>query len=130
MKMNENLKELVLAVVRGQLPIAALEAEGINFLQVTSGSSGDERKSLLDSPSGITVSPAAEDIASGLLAHRDRPVELREWASFLLCAAELIDLELLGKCPQGDALLSGLWDASFDGRLTENSAHVAELLIR
>ena len=121
--------ELVLAVIRGQLPLAALKEVGIHFHQVTGGNSGDERQTRVEVPFAITVSPRPVDIASGLLVYKDRPVQLREWASFVLGASEIIDLEPLERWPEGDELISGLWDASFDGSLKENTARVAALLI-
>ena len=122
--------ELVLAVIRGQLPLATLEQVGIHFCQVTGANSRGENQARVEVPFATTVSPKPVDIASGLLAYKDHPVQLREWASFVLGASEIIDLEPLEKWPEGDELLSGLWDASFDGSLNENTARVAALLVR
>lgn len=130
MKTKAMTEELVLAVIRGQLPLTALEEIGIHFQQISDGNSEAERQTRVEVPFAKSVSPRPVDIASGLLAYKDRPVQLREWASFVLGASEIIDLEPLERWPEGDELLSGLWDASFDGSLRDNTARVAALLVR
>lgn len=120
--------ELVLAVVRGQLPLTALEEVGIRLAIDSEVTGGTERRITLNLKSPMTVAPEPFDIASGLLAYRERPEQLREWAAFVLGASEIIDLASLETWPEGDELLSGLWDASFEGSLKEETARLAVAL--
>lgn len=122
-------EELVVAVVRGQLPLSELEQVGVHFAESSTGDEAHERRFTVNVVSPFTVAPSPVDIANGLLTYKERPDLLREWASFLLGASEIIDLAPLEKWPEGDELLSGLWDASFEGSLTENTARIAALLV-
>lgn len=122
-------EEFVIAVIRGQLPLSALEEGGIHFCDADQNS-GSERRLSVECASTVTVSPRPVDIASGLLAYKDDPAQLRSWASFVLSASEIVDLEPLEHWPEGDELLAGLWDASFDGSLKESTARIANLLVR
>jgi hypothetical protein len=89
---------------------------------------GSERRISLNVRSPITVAPMPIDIASGLLVYKESPEQLRQWAGFVLGASEIIDLQPLENWPEGDEILSALWDASFEGRLTEEAVRVATAL--
>jgi hypothetical protein len=123
-------EELVLAVVRGQLPLSELEQAGVHFRESSTGNESHERQVTVNVVSPVTVAPRPVDIANGLLTYKEKPDLLREWASFVLGASEIIDLAPLEKWPEGDELLSGLWDASFEGSLTESTTRIATLLAR
>ncbi len=118
------LEEIVRAVIQGKLPISALEDAGVTFEIQQDQPDGDRRIKLhLKTP--LCVEPRPIDIAQGLLVYKDRPEKLREWASFVLSASEIIDLTPLEPWPEGDELLSALWDASFEGRIKDASMRVA-----
>ena len=123
-------EEFLLAVIRGQLPLSDLLAAGIRVREVSTDNADHERRISLDVESPVIVAPRPVDIASGLLAYKESPDQLRDWASFVLGASEIIDLAPLEKWPEGDELLNGLWDASFEGTLTADTARIAALLVR
>lgn len=121
------LEEIVRAVIQGKLPISALGDAGVVFDIQQDEPGGDRRISLrLKTP--LHIEPRPIDIAYGLLVYKDQPDKLREWASFILSASEIIDLTVLESWSEGDELLSALWDASFDGRIQDASARVASAL--
>lgn len=117
-----------MAVIRGKLPPSALHEAGIRLTVDSSGDERGERRISVQAGPGIRVSPRPIDIANGLLAYRNRPEELRDWAAFVLAASEIIDLSPLEEWPEGDELLSGLWDASFEGSLKPETERVASAL--
>jgi hypothetical protein len=120
--------ELVLAVVRGQLPLSALEEAGIYLPIDVKEPRDSERRISLNLQSPITVAPNPIDIANGLLAYKTAPDQLREWATFVLGASEVIDLAPLETWPEGEELLNGLWDASFEGGLKQETVRLAGAL--
>ncbi len=121
-------EELLLAVIRGQLPLRALHEAGISVDFEFSGGESGERRISVRAGSAIKVSPKPIDIANGLLAYRNQPEELRDWAAFVLAASDIIDLSSLEEWPEGDELLSGVWDASFEGRFKPETERVASTL--
>jgi hypothetical protein len=121
------LEEIVRAVVQGKLPISALEDAGVTF-EIQQEEPGGDRRINLRLKTPLCVEPRPIDIACGLLAYKDQPEKLREWASFVLSASEIIDLTPLESWPEGDELLSALWDASFEGRIRNASVRIASAL--
>jgi len=121
------MSEIVRAVVQGKLPLSALEEAGVTVEVEQEQSSGNRRTNFrITSP--IRVEPRPVDIATGMLAYKSDPEKLREWASFVLSASEILDLEPLNSWPEGDELLSALWDASFEGHFGEGALKVASAL--
>jgi hypothetical protein len=121
-------EEIVRAVVQGKLPISALRDAGITFEVQEIQPGGDRRiKVQLKTPLSVELRPI--DIAHGLLAYKDQPEALREWATFLLSDLDITDLTPLETWPEGDELLSALWDASFEGHLKDASVRVASALV-
>src|SRR6266567_4863238 len=114
------LEEIVRAVIQGKLPISALEDAGVTF-EVRQDQPGGDRRMNLRLATPLSVEPRPIDIAEGLLVYKDQPEKLKEWASFILSASEIIDLTSLESWPEGDELLSALWDASFEGHLKDVS---------
>lgn len=128
MKTGSQTEELLLAVIRGQLPVSALQEVEIHVDVGSDDVNGSERQINVNVTRPVTVVPKPIDIANGLLAYRNRPAELRAWAAFVLAASEIIDLAPLENWPEGDELLSGLWDASFDGSFKPETARLASAL--
>lgn len=122
------LEEIVRAVVQGKLPVSALGEAGVTFEVQEDQPNGDRRIKLqVKTPVHVELRPA--DIAHGLLTYKNQPDALREWASFILSASEIIDLTSLESWPEGDELLSALWDASFEGQMKSASIRVAAALV-
>ena len=121
-------KRLILAVVRGDQPLSALEEIGIN-IEVEVDPSSRDRRVCVKTESPVVVAPAPVDIATGLLAHCGQPREFKSWATFILSASDVVDLSPLDDWPEGDEFLNGLWDASFDGSIRPETKQVAEALV-
>ena len=120
-------EELVFAVVRGQLPLSVLRDAGVDF-EISGTEPGEERRIELRVKAPFVVVPKPIDLAMGLLAYQQRPDQLRDWAAFVLGASELIDLGPLDDWPEGDQLLNGLWDASFEGNVKPETFRIAAAL--
>lgn len=114
--------DIVLAVIRAELPLSNLEEVGVH---VTFGENSCEVRS--ETP--VTVVPSAYDIARGLLALQSNRDELRRWAFFLLADLEVVDFERLNSHPKGDLLKGALWDASFSGEVDKEAIRVAESVL-
>jgi hypothetical protein len=120
-------REIIRAVVRGQLPMSALHGAGV-FMDVEENQSGKERRIKVGLRKPLSVDLRPVDLAFGLLEHRDNPDKLREWATFIMSASEVIDLTFLESWPEGEELLEALWDASFEGRVKDAAVRVASAL--
>jgi hypothetical protein len=112
----------VLAVVRGEVPVDAVSRIGIDidyedgFYKLRSGNPD------------VTVTPSASDIALGILRYSSRNKDdIRKWAFFVL-AETIMDFSGLEVHPQGDLLISALWDASFEGRISSKTVDLAQRL--
>lgn len=110
---------IVVAVLRGERPLADLRAAGIGLTV--------EGLMVLVDPIDLTIRPSAADVARGLLAYEGRGDERRRWA-FAMVAGEFLDLDPLTTDPDGAALLSALWDASFGDPLAAEARTVARRL--
>jgi hypothetical protein len=121
-------EEIVRAVVQGKLPISALAEAGITF-EVQQNQPGGDRKIKVHVNTPLSVEVRPVDIAQGLLSYKDQPETLRDWATFLLCDLDVLDLTPLESWPEGDELLSALWDASFEGQIKRASISVASALV-
>jgi len=106
--MLPNAVELIRHVVRGEVPVKALEAVGV---QVNEAGGAVE---VVYSGDLVAV-PDATDVAHGFRTYDGRSHDLRAWASVLLAGAGFLDLGPLGETPAGEALLEGLWDAADSG---------------
>jgi hypothetical protein len=121
-------EEIVRAVIQGRLPISALDAAGIT-LEIQERRSGGYRRIRVQSKAPLNVELRPVDVAQGLLAYRDQPEALRDWATYLLSDIDNVDLERLVSCPEGDEMLKALWDASFEGRINGDGIRVASALV-
>jgi hypothetical protein len=126
---EEMLKEdsqtgvLVLAVVRGDLPVDAVRRIGIDI---------DEENGFYRLKSGnldVTVTPTASDVAQGILRYGSvNKNDVRKWAFFLLAESGALDFSGLESHPQGEELISALWDASFEGHVSNETIELARRL--
>lgn len=125
---NQDLpRELVRAVVRGQLPMSALKDAGVS-VNVQENEPGKERRINIRLRTPLSVDLQPVDLALGLLEYKDNPQKLQEWATFIMSASEIIDLTFLESWPEGEELLEALWDASFGGRVKDATVRVASAL--
>jgi hypothetical protein len=112
--------QIVLAVIRGQVPLSTLAQAGVSFdFQADPGQESMEIRVI--QKRRFEVRPDIRDIASGLLRYAADQDARSVWASLLL-AADWIAFEPLEREPDWDCLLDGIWDASF--RLDVNEAAV------
>jgi hypothetical protein len=116
---NLSAEEVVRAVVRGEVPVAALEDVGIH-MTFTENSATVE-------PSPFVVSPTVADIVQGLLTYQHDPTTLQRWALFLI-AASCVDFDRLEAHPDGDLVIGAIWDASFEGRVDSAVLETAKRL--
>jgi len=114
--------DVVLGVIKGELPLSTLEEIGVHV-------TFREQSCEINTEVPIIVNPSASDVAHGLLTYLSNPDELAQWALFLMGASQIVDFEALESHPQGDALVSALWDASFEGRINEEAIKIAESLV-
>jgi hypothetical protein len=111
---------ILLEVVRGHKPWTVLQRHGLN-VSYYDGS----WEFGVESDPPLLVSPS--DISEGLLGLSSRPREQREWASFILAASSLLDLEYVQAC---DLLLEALWEATFGEPVQQSAYDLARSLIR
>jgi hypothetical protein len=97
--------DTILAVIRGDLPLASLESVGVHM--VIRENTYEEH---IEVP--VEVMPSASDIVQGLLTYRNQANELRRWALFIM-GSEVVSFEELHGDPQGEQLIEAIWDASF-----------------
>lgn len=114
---------LVLAVVRGEMPVDAVTRIGIDidyedgFYKLKSGNFD------------VTVRPTASDVAFGILRYSsENKNDIRKWAFFLLAESGAMDFSVLESYPQGDLLINALWAASFEGRISNETIELAQWL--
>ena len=114
---------LVLAVLRGEMPVEAVTKIGIaiddenGFYQLKSGNFD------------VAIRPTASDVAVGILQYSSRNKnDVRKWAFFLLGESGAIDFSALESHPQGELLMSALWDASFEGYISSETLQLAQHL--
>jgi hypothetical protein len=123
MKEPSQIGDLVLAVVRGEMPVDAVARIGIDI---------EDENGFYKLKSGnfdIAVRPTASDVALGILRYSSgNKNDIRKWAFFLLGESGAIDFSALESHPQGDLLISALWDASFEGHVSSETIELAQHL--
>ena len=106
--------------VRGELPVESLADIGIRL-------NLENDSCRVDNPAGIVAQADAPDLAAGMLAHRDDPDKLREWAMFIQAA----DIELAADDhPHGEVVLDALWDAAFRTSLSPETIAILREIVR
>ncbi len=119
--MSEELIRALGRVVRGEDKWESLRQQGVRI----DYENGEWSISPLQSdPVPISI----EDIAAGFITLFGKD-EAIEWASFLLAASPLIDLEPLQDMPHGEVLLNGLWDLSFDRNIEKDVVEIAQKIV-
>ncbi len=120
--------DIVLAIIRGQLPISSLEKAGVAMTFRAADPEGKSRQIIITQDRPFGVQPTVGDIAAGFLSRVSNSDELSDWATFLL-AADWIDFEPLEHHPDGDTLREALWNASFryeiGGSIIETATRLA-----
>ena len=100
-------EEIVRAVIRGEKPLSALKACGLNVRSEVAWS----------------VTADLSDIGAGVLFYSRRRGAKR-WAELLLHAA-YIELQPAADSPDWDALMGAIWDMSSGLAVSDQSAKVA-----
>lgn len=119
--------DLVLSVIRGDQPLSSLRDAGVSLRYHQADPEAKTRQIVVKQRNPLSVQPTATDLARGLLQYKMCPRELRNWGTFIL-AADLVDLEPLESDPHGDEILNGIWEASFEGHVSDNVLTIAEQL--
>jgi hypothetical protein len=117
MTLNDR-QRILLEVVRGHKPWPVLQRHGF---KVSYYDGGREFGAEPDPPLQASLS----EVSEGLLRLLSNPHELREWASFVLVASSLIDLE---ETEGHDLLLEALWDAGFRETIKEPALRLVSRL--
>jgi len=122
-------EKLILSVIRGEKLLSDLKSRCISlkFRAVNEGSRIREILATCKPSLSFSVAPTALDLAMGLHAYQDQPQILKEWGSFVLCA-DLIDLQPLELESEGELILGAVWDATFDGRFSQEVAQAVATL--
>ena len=113
-------QETILQVVRGERPWTDLRALGIDIRL-----EGDRCQ--VENPQHLEAVAYVHDLARGLLAHRQDPRALREWAFVM----EAVDVDLdVEHHSAGDLVRNALWDASFGNPIAADVWQTIEELAR
>ena len=121
MKPGYKTADTILAVIRGEMPLSILPELGVEIVKE------EGRLELKSGPSEVIVKPSVSDIAGGLITHRLNPDDLMTWAFFVLSASD-INFEKVELHPQGELLIKALWDASFEGEVSQDVLRTADSL--
>jgi len=123
LKQEPQIEALVLAVVRGEMPLDTLTKIGIDI---------DSENGLYKLKSGnidVAVLPTASDVAQGILRYiSENKNDFRKWAFFLLAESGAVDFSGLESHPRAEQLISALWDASFEGHVSNETIELARRL--
>lgn len=119
MKSGAGEKELVLEFVRGRRHWRDLERVGVIVSFMDDGCD-------CEGAGSVVVAPSMRDVAEGLLHYLEgRESDLRRWASVVLAASAVIDLGGLEQHPDGERMISALWDASGGEQIGEEVIELA-----
>ena len=122
-KKKSHIGAMALAVVRGEMPLDALTKLGIDI------DSQDGFYKLKSGRFDVTVTPSASDVALGILRYSSgNKNDLRKWAFFMLAESGALDLSAVESHPQGELLISALWDASFEGHVSSETIELVQHL--
>lgn len=114
MKPESTPTNVILAVIRGELPLSTLSEVGV-LVEFT------EQSCEVETETSLVVTPSANDIVCGLIAHKEHPHDLKQWASFVMAASQLVDFDKLELHEDCDRLIDALWDASFQGKFDRST---------
>ncbi|MGQ0824618.1 MAG: hypothetical protein ACT4OX_06245 [Actinomycetota bacterium] len=116
------VRDLVRAVVRGEVDASELAVIGVKIAWTDAGCTIDE-------PAGLAVTkPSVEDIATGALVHWARSTGLRDWARVVL-AATFLDLGAVEDHQHGDRVLEALWMAAAGDDLADDDLAILRSLV-
>src|SRR5690349_20975642 len=120
--------EIVLAVIRGELPVVDLTKAGVTLAVVPEASKPGRHEIIADQMRPFVVRPTLTDISHGLLAKAGDLNESHKWAS-LLMGADWVLFEQLEDDPDWDAILGGIWDAMFVEALSQGTLDTASRIV-
>jgi hypothetical protein len=113
----------IIQVIRGEAHWSSLQQLGFRILREA------DRWIMPPAPEEVAV-PETSDLAAGILRFEFQADELREWASFVLAASSLINLERIDKTNVGQKLLEALWDLSFGKHATKEVIELARSAVQ
>jgi hypothetical protein len=114
---------LILAFVRGEQSWGILEKASI---YIDLRDDGYE----IDNSWQVTVDASLKDVSQGLLSNWRSPDQLRGWAGIILAGSSFLDLSNeFETTPEGDILLTALWDAAFGDEVGKDAMNVAKGLV-
>jgi hypothetical protein len=119
---DADVTKLVHDVVRGDRNATDLNKAGIRISRY-------DDVIEIDNPQRIFVKVSSKDIACGLLKFQSSLSELKKWAGLILASSSFIDLEELDNDPNGDALISALWDTTFEDHCSESTFLLAREIV-
>jgi hypothetical protein len=90
-------QETIRQMVRGEIPWTQLKAIGISIVL-------EGNRCKIENPRGIVARANVHDLAKGLLAYLNNPVELRQWAYLLEASSTFLDLDVEDH-PAGEQML-------------------------
>lgn len=106
LKDSQQPLSLVLDVVSGKAPWSELRRVGLSISFMDDGCD-------CEGAGFVVATPTVPDIAAGFVRLSwGSGTELRRWASVMLAASAVIDLGALESHPDGERMLSAIWDAS------------------
>jgi hypothetical protein len=121
---SDGRSEILRGVLRGERAVEDCSLAGIS---VTFGAAGLTVES---APGEEMYVARVSDVAHGLLALERRFGDLVEWAQFVLGSAGVVVLDIEFETTlEGDAILSGLWDAAFGSRPSAASLAAARKVL-
>jgi hypothetical protein len=104
-KLHKEPGDLLLDVIRGQVPLSELIDIGIEV------KNRDGNLQLQSRLMSVIVRPSLEDVSGGFELYREHPEKLRLWC-FLLLAETAIDMSDLDRSEDGKRLLEAIWECS------------------
>jgi hypothetical protein len=116
-------EDIILRLVRSDLPLSAAAWAGV-VIEKTA-----VKGWTLTVSSPLVVLPSVRDVATGLARNLSKEGHLREWATFLLGASNVLSLQRLEAEDAGDALVGAVWDAAFVGTLRPDQVAMVNRLV-
>src|SRR4051794_23279532 len=116
--MGEDSRDtLITAVIRGDAPLASLQAAGVQV-------SRDSEGMTVSAIGGDAVVAEITDLVAGFLRYDGCSEQLSEWASVMLAGSAFLDLAALEDHGAGSTLIEALWDAADTGAIAPSARAV------
>jgi hypothetical protein len=117
-----DLRKEMIEIVRGEKNLEHTSGYGSYFRQV-----GDQW--VFNENLSPPILPSIVDIAYGFMKYKNNKDQLKQWASFILSAIGIINLDQLESDEKGEIVLNALWDASFSDPVSKDTFLVIEDIV-